>query len=363
MTNVGDARRSGIARFFSPILAGATLRDRMIACLGTIIGITLTALVCRILIGSSEGLPFIVAPLGASAVLLFSVPTSPLAQPWPIIGGNMISAMVGLLVVHTIEEPALAMGIGVALAIAIMSFARCLHPPGGAAALTVILGGSAVTSTGFLFPFVPVGVNSILLVMLGIVFHKLTRRAYPHKPAGAVSTHQTADPPANQRIGFRPEDVDAALADMDQTFDIDRGDLDALLRQVELKALIRAQKNLTCADIMSRDVVSIGPSDSTDHARAVLLEHNIRTLPVTDVQGALLGIVGLRELARPASQVLDVLSSPAIAHAEAPAFSLLPTLTDGRTHAVVVVDVQGTVIGLITQTDLLAAAARSIANH
>jgi CBS domain-containing membrane protein len=177
-----------------------------------------------------------------------------------------------------------------------------------------------------------------------------------------IDLRQFAGCISSPELPHNPEDVDAALADMDQTFDIDRGDLDALLRQVELKALIRAQKNLPCADIMSRDVVSIGPSDSTDHARAVLLEHNIRTLPVTDVQGALLGIVGLRELARPASQVLDVLSSPAIAHAEAPAFSLLPTLTDGRTHAVVVVDAQSTVIGLITQTDLLAAAARSIAN-
>lgn len=362
MTNVGEARRSGIARFFSPILAGATLRDRMIACLGTVIGISLTAFVCRFLIGTTEGLPFIVAPLGASAVLLFSVPTSPLAQPWPIIGGNIISAMVGLLVARTIEEPALAMGLGVALAIAIMSFARCLHPPGGAAALTVILGGSAVTSTGLLFPFIPVGVNSILLVLLGIIFHKITRHSYPHQPVAAVSAHQTADPPANQRTGFRPEDVDAALADMDQTFDIDRGDLNALLRQVELKALVRTQRRLTCADIMSRDVVSIRPGETTDHARAVLLEHNIRILPVTDDQGTFLGIVGLRELAKPASRVADVFSTAATAHPETIAFSLLPTLTDGRTHAVVVVNTQGTVIGLITQTDLLAAAARSIAN-
>ena len=362
MTTDGDARRSGIARFFSPILAGATLRDRIIACLGTIIGISVTAFVRRVLIGSTEGLPFIVAPLGASAVLLFTVPTSPLAQPWPIIGGNMISAMVGLLVAHAIDEPTLAMGVGVALAIAIMSFTRCLHPPGGAAALTVIIGGSAVTSAGFLYPFVPIGVNSVLLVVLGVVFHKLTRRSYPHKPVATVNMHQTADPPANQRTGFRPEDVDAAFADMDQTFDIHRGDLDALLRQVELKALVRAKRELICADIMSRDVVSIGPCDTAQHARAALLEHNIRTLPVTDNGGALLGIVGLRELALNASKVSEVMAKPAIAYPETAAFSLLPTLTDGRTHAVVIVGAEGSVLGLITQTDLLAATARSISN-
>lgn len=362
MTVTDDARRSAIARFFSPILAGATLRDRMIACLGTILGISLTALVCRLFLQSTEGLPFIVAPLGASAVLLFAVPASPLAQPWPIIGGNMISALVGLLVARAIDEPVLAMGMGVSLAIAIMSAMRCLHPPGGAAALTAVIGGPNIASAGFLFPFVPVAVNSILLVVLGILFHKLTRRSYPHKPTVANSAHGTIDPPANQRVGFRPEDIDAALADMDQTLDINRGDLDRLLRQVELRALLRAKKKLTCADIMSRDIVRIGPAGSTAHARTVLLEHNIRTLPVANAEGGLLGIVGLRELVLPTAQVAEVMVKPSVASPEEAAFSLLPTLTDGRTHAVVVTDPQGKILGLITQTDLLAAAARSISN-
>ena len=356
---VGETR-SGLAKLFFPILAGATLRDRMIACLGAVIGITLTALVCRLFLGPVERLPFIVAPLGASAVLLFAVPASPLAQPWPIVGGNMISAFVGLVVARVVHEPTLAMGIGVALAIAVMSFTRCLHPPGGAAALTAVIGGPAVASAGFLFPFVPVALNSVLLVLLGIAFHRLTRRSYPHRPTVAVNTHQTTDLPSSQRVGFTPADVDAALAAMHETFDIDRGDLDSLLRQVELQALMRSQDKLSCADIMSRDIVRVGPADSTEYVRALLLEHNIRTLPVTSPSDELLGIIGLRELATPAADVSEVLSTAPTAYAETNAFSLLPVLTDGKSHAVVIIDREHKVLGLITQTDLLAAAARAL---
>ncbi|MGO8048351.1 HPP family protein, partial [Rhizobium johnstonii] len=77
-------------------------------------------------------LPLIVAPMGASAVLLFAVPASPLAQPWSIIGGNTISALMGIISAYFIRYPIIATGVGVSLAIVAMSFTRCLHPPGGA---------------------------------------------------------------------------------------------------------------------------------------------------------------------------------------------------------------------------------------
>ncbi|TIM63397.1 MAG: hypothetical protein E5Y60_25335, partial [Mesorhizobium sp.] len=69
-------------RLFSPILAGATLRERMIACFGATIGIALTGAIGGLVLGSGPHVPLLVAPMGASAVLLFAVPASPLAQPW-----------------------------------------------------------------------------------------------------------------------------------------------------------------------------------------------------------------------------------------------------------------------------------------
>ncbi len=76
---------------FSPILAGATLRDRLFACIGGVIGIALTSLVSAMALHGSGLLPLLVAPIGASAVLVFAVPASPLAQPWSVVGGNVVS--------------------------------------------------------------------------------------------------------------------------------------------------------------------------------------------------------------------------------------------------------------------------------
>jgi CBS domain-containing membrane protein len=172
--------------------------------------------------------------------------------------------------------------------------------------------------------------------------------------------HRTQDVPAQRRVSFRPEDVDAALAALHETFDIDRTDLEQILRQVEQQALLRTHGDLLCRDLMSRDVVSVTAGDTPDHARQLLLGHNIRTLPVLDEAGALLGTVGLRELALATGVVGEHLSMPAIAKPDAPAMSLVPVLSDGRKHAVIIIDDQRRVLGLITQTDLLAALARHV---
>ena len=179
-------------RFFAPILAGANLRDRLIACLGALIGVCGTAAICGFLFRHDAHLPLIVAPVGASAVLLFAIPASPLAQPWPIIGGNSLSALIGLAVADLVPDPVLALGLALTLALAVMSLARCLHPPGGASALIAAMGGPLVEDFGYWYPLAPVALNSVLLVGFGILFHKLSRVSYPHKPPAAKpGAHRT----------------------------------------------------------------------------------------------------------------------------------------------------------------------------
>jgi CBS domain-containing membrane protein len=360
-----QARTPSRFRLFRPILAGATLRERMVGCLGALAGITLTGLICGWFFGQGPHIPLIVAPMGASAVLLFAVPASPLAQPWPIIGGNTISAFMGVLAAHWIPDPVMAIGVGVSLAIAAMSVTRSLHPPGGAAALTALIGGPAVTSAGFLFPLFPVCINSVILVALGIAFHKISRRNYPHVPVAApVNTHGTADLPAPIRVGFKPEDVDAALVALDETLDIDRADLGRLLHQVEQHALVRTQGDLTCGEVMSRDVVTIGLDSSADRARDLLLAHNIRTLPVVDGAGRLVGTVGLRELTlRGDVRIAQAMSKARTARPDEPVVTLVAALSDGHTHAVVVTAEDRSVLGIITQTDLLATLTRLLSAH
>lgn len=347
-------------RLFAPILAGASLRDRAAASLGALLGIGVTAAMCGLLFHRDVHLPLIVAPVGASAVLLFAVPASPLAQPWPIIGGNTLSAFIGLLVAYVVPEPALALGLALGLAILAMSVTRSLHPPGGAAALTAALGGPVVEQYGYWFPLAPVALNSVLLVVLGILFHRFSGHAYPHKALPQPNIHRTQDQPPQQRASIRPEDIDAALAALHETFDIDRNDLEQIVRQVEQQALMRTHGDLLCRDLMSRDVVSVGADDTSERARQLLLDHKVRVLPVLDADQRLVGTVGLRELAQATGSVGDHASAAVTAVPEQSAMRLVPILSDGHKHAAIIVDDERHVLGLITQTDLLAALARQV---
>lgn len=215
---------------FKPLLAGATVRDRAIACLAAAIGIAGMAIACALLPTSTA--PLIVAPMGASAVLIFAVPASPLAQPWPVIGGNVISALVGITAAKLVPDTALAAGVAVGAAILIMSLLRCLHPPGGAAALTAVIGGQHVAAAGYLFALLPVGINAVLLAATGWLFHRRSGHSYPHRPAVQSSAAEYTPKP-------HLDDVDRALEDLGDTFDISREDLALLVARVTHHARAR----------------------------------------------------------------------------------------------------------------------------
>jgi CBS domain-containing membrane protein len=221
-------------RLFVPLLAGASLRDRVIASVGAVLGIGFVGLSCVALFPSS--IPWIVAPMGASAVLLFAVPASPLAQPWSIAGGNFVSAVVGAVVAQLIPDPAIAAAVAVSLAILTMSLLRCLHPPGGAAALSAVLGGYALLSGHVVEFLFVVLVNSLLLVAIGWLFHRFSGHSYPHR---AKPVEGKALPPA-PASGLLMDDIDKALDDLGETFDISREDLALLLERAEVHAAARS---------------------------------------------------------------------------------------------------------------------------
>lgn len=224
-----------VVRFFRPLLAGARFGDRLIACCGATICIALTILVCSELPLVPADLPIIVAPLGASAVLVFAVPASPLAQPWSVVGGNVLSTLVGVAAFQIIPNGMLAAGVAVGSAILVMSLLRCLHPPGGAAALTAVIGSQGIHTAGYGFAFAPVAINSIALVSLAMFFHRISGHSYPHRPAALPEMIEDVRTSA----GFHLEDIDRALAELPDSFDISRDDLDLLLSKAELHALKR----------------------------------------------------------------------------------------------------------------------------
>jgi CBS domain-containing membrane protein len=213
------------------LLAGSNWRERAIASIGALLGIGLTALFSTMVAGTPGTAALLAAPIGASAVLLFAVPTSPLAQPWPIVGGNIVSLLVGVAVAHVLGHGAFAAGLAVGLAILAMSVLRCLHAPGGGTALLPVLGGPAILAHGYAFAFVPVGLNAVLLVAVGLIFHRFSGHSYPHKAA-----------PVAGRPRLLAEDIDAALAETGEAFDVSVEDLQALLERAERHAEARRRK-------------------------------------------------------------------------------------------------------------------------
>ena len=208
--------------------------ERLRAVLGALIGIGLTGVMSVWTMGGHADLPLLIAPMGASAVLLFAAPASPLAQPWSLIGGNVLAAAIGVTCVRWIPEPILAASVAVALAIGLMFACRCLHPPSGAVALTAVFGGPSIKAAGYGFVVMPVAINSVLLLGCALLFHWATRHRYPHH-AGA------AQAPRTTRSGVTDADIAAVLDSRDELLTIDTDDLVTLVDDAEQRAYRRRE--------------------------------------------------------------------------------------------------------------------------
>ncbi|WP_370624338.1 HPP family protein [Polynucleobacter sp. UB-Piko-W3] len=151
--------------------------ERFRACGGALIGLLLVLSFAKFL-GELSGIDeWLIASLGASALLVFALPSSPMAQPWAVIAGNTLSALVGISVTIVIQNPMLAMPIAASLAILGMFTLRCLHPPAAAVALIAVLGNVI----HYRYAFFPVMIDSILLVIAGAIYSNVTGRSYPNR--------------------------------------------------------------------------------------------------------------------------------------------------------------------------------------
>jgi CBS domain-containing membrane protein len=214
-------------RRFLPQQLPAGHGERLRAAFGAFLGIAITGLVSTAWLGPVAGMPLLIAPMGASAVLLFGVPASPLAQPWSIMGGNLVAALIGVACAHLVTSPLIAAAAALGLALAAMSLLRCVHPPGGAVALTAVLGGPHVTAFGYEFALVPVALNSLLLTLVAIAYNNATGHSYPHRAHGPAHPH----PPVT-RLSVSQAEIDEVLADYGDTIDISRDDLEALFQEL-----------------------------------------------------------------------------------------------------------------------------------
>jgi len=130
---------------------------------------------------SGTALMLVIGSFGASAVLIYGAPKSPLSQPRNLLGGHVLSALVGVVAYLLLrEQPWLAAALAVSLAIALMHLSRTLHPPGGATALIAVIGGPKVHALGFLYVLVPVALGATIMLLVALLINNIpSTRRYP----------------------------------------------------------------------------------------------------------------------------------------------------------------------------------------
>ncbi|MDB5889127.1 MAG: hypothetical protein JWM03_1999 [Rhodocyclales bacterium] len=378
-----QAKLRSLGHDLIPAALGGDGLERMRACAGSLLGILVTALISHKVLGAQASL-WLIAPMGASAVLLFAVPSSPLAQPWSIMGGNFVAAVVGVSCWYALRDPLLAASAAIAIAIGCMLALRCLHPPSGAVALTAVLGGPPIHDLGMRFVLNPVMLNSACLLAMAILYNRFTGRNYPHRASALTAAQKRArDTPAEERLGFTVGDLDNVLREYNQVIDISRDDLQSLFMQAEVQAYRRRFGEITCGDIMAREVVSVQFATTLEEAWSLMRGHGIKALPVLDRARRVVGIVTQADFMKSADLdthenvesrlrhfirrtpgthsdkpevVGQIMSKPAqTTAADTHVASLVPLLGgNGHSH-IPIVDSERRLVGIVTPRDLIVA--------
>jgi CBS domain-containing membrane protein len=355
----------------------------MRACIGAGIGLTLCTFLVRLTTGGTDDAPdlLLIAPLGATAMLAFAVPSSPLAQPWSALVGNTVSAMIGVTVVLTIGDPWLAMGLSVTLAMMAMMVLRATHPPAAGVALGVVLTADTVREVGFAYAFSPVMLDTGLLLIVAMIYNRMTGRVYPFRQP------QEHVPNPTTQAGLRPAvdgpDLTRILQRLGLDANIGAGDLARLIAAAHAHAAAHLFDGVAAGQVMARGVISAHPQMPVRQIAALFRQHKVRTLPVVGFDGVFQGLISEADLVRTwadakgrtpvgmmsrvlraSRDVVEPVAAEVMARGVATAMEttplgvLLDLLADGAQQAVPVLDA-GRLIGLVTRADVIAALARA----
>lgn len=363
-----------------PLSAGEKFRSALAA----FVAIFLVGYVSSIFV-SGIGLPILVASMGASAILLFAVSSSPLSQPWALTGGNILPALIAVTCGKLVPDLILAAAISVSLSLLVMQYLRCLHPPGGALALLPLLGDASVHELGYRFVLQPVGLNILILLTLGFVINNLLPgRRYPARAVPVRNdVHKHDDPGSLDRVGINQSDLHNALKEMNTYLDVSEEDLGRVYKMAGMQAYRRKMGEISCADIMSRDLVTAEYGTELEEAWALLRYHKIKAIPVVDKAKRVIGIITLVDFLKRANLktyetfqdklmkfikrtpgmdsekpevVGQIMAAPVYTAKETMHIvELVPLLSERGLHHIPIVDAERRLIGMVTQSDLIAA--------
>lgn len=368
-----QALRQFSLRYLIADAAPLSPRERWYSALAAVVGMLLMQAVLGVL-PANPGLSYLLAPLGATSVILFALPHSPLAQPWSVAGGLLLSAIVGFLCGLWIQPAFLAVAVALGLAIWLTAWLRCIHPPGGAMAVVFALSAQqhpvSLLTAGF-------NVVAALVAVL-VVNNLIPGRRYPQciPSAGAAK----ARPP---RRSVSHEDLQYALERLDTYLDISEDDLVRIYDLATAHAHQRHDRR-RCGEIMTTEVLSVVFGTELNEAWTLMKTHQLHGVPVLDAGRRVIGVLTLdnflghvradagqgigdniRTLLRPTASaysdkpevVGQIMSQRCVlANSETPVSDMVSLLSASQHPAIVpVVDQRQRLVGVLTQTDLLAA--------
>jgi CBS domain-containing membrane protein len=332
---------------------------------------------------------WLIAPIGASTIILFILPHSPLAQPWSVLGGYLSATLSAYVAVTLIPYPLLAAAGAVAGTVWLMTRLNCVHPPGGALALFIVFAGTATPAqAGTELALVVVNVLAILAAAM-LVNNLMLGRCYPYcRVKQGDSLHRTGDASPIARTGLTHDDLDRAVQSLGTFVDMQEDELVKLYNLAVDHAFDR-HLGLSCADIMSRDIVTVEFGTELEEAWKLLRAHKIKAMPVVDRFGRPVGIVTVADYLRQiddttaaglAVRLQGLLRRTSGTHSEkaevvgqimtadvftarvdTPVATLVHQLSDSGLHHIPVLDENRKVIGMVTQSDLIAALYKRIA--
>jgi CBS domain-containing membrane protein len=367
---------------FLPLPNTLGLKERFVVASGALLSLLFATLSSYLIGGRFGSIPLLVAPMGATSILIFALPSSPLAQPWSVCFGNFISASIGVACAALLGHHPVVASLAVWLSILAMFATRSLHPPGGAVALLAVLGGTQIERLEWYFVLESVVLQSTCLVVIAAGFHHLRKVNYPQSARLSENLHRTGDPQISARLGVTSADLDVILAKHGKLLDISRTDLQTLITNTEIQVQRRRHGVIRCSEIMSRHVVTVKFETRLEECWQLLRTHKVKTLPVIDDQRKVIGTISLIDFLKNAGldvyhdfdlrlrQLLEnahrltgsryevaghIMNTSVQAKVDdSDILELVALFTDLGLHSVPILNSSGELQGVITQTDLIA---------
>ena len=359
-----------------------SIKEKSFSLIACFFVIFIIALLARSII-KDPSYPIIVASMGASAVILFMIPNSPLAQPWPFVGGQMLSAVIGIACALNFDETIVAATYATSGSIFTMLLLRCLHPPGAATALAPVMAGDSITSLGYQFVLMPVGINVLTMLVLAILINRvLMKRNYPviAELTATTSSTQTYSP---KNIGISETDLEIAIKSSDSFIDVTAVELSKLLARAELRSFERIRGDIYCQDIMTTAISSVEYGTEVESAWQIIYSKKLKALPVVDSYQRVIGILTqgdffkyvnlnaydsiqkqFREFiqrstglttTKPEAVGHIMTTSPAVLQKTDHIVKLIPLMLTKRHQQIPIIDEEHRLVGMVYQADLIAA--------